>query len=184
MHDVFNRMFDGRLVFPPVPRLRRVLDCGFGSASWAMDVAEQYPDCEVRPLFYTLTGRRQDMPGGKKHSTRVHTSSASSNDRLLTCSIALLGLCLPTLAFQSVVESMMVLPRSLFPCNDARKRQGGAADSSDLQVPSFASPYHRPYPPEADTDRLSSIGLRCRYLSQHGARCGTHEPGTSGGRSE
>lgn len=46
--QVFQRIFDNRLIFPPIRRLRRVLDCGHGSASWAVDVAEQNPDCEVR----------------------------------------------------------------------------------------------------------------------------------------
>ncbi|KAJ5172805.1 hypothetical protein N7492_005398 [Penicillium capsulatum] len=45
--QVFQKIFDDRLVFPPIRRLRRVLDCGHGSASWAVDVAEQNPDCEV-----------------------------------------------------------------------------------------------------------------------------------------
>ncbi|KAJ5599258.1 hypothetical protein N7450_000325 [Penicillium hetheringtonii] len=44
---VFQRIFDDRLIFPPIRRPRRVLDCGHGSASWAVEVAEQYPDCEV-----------------------------------------------------------------------------------------------------------------------------------------
>ncbi len=48
MHDVFARLFDGRLIFPPISRPRRVLDCGFGSANWAMEVAALYPSCEVR----------------------------------------------------------------------------------------------------------------------------------------
>jgi hypothetical protein len=46
-HRVFSRVFDGRLIFPPIPRLRRVLDCGYGAGSWAVDVATQYPDCKV-----------------------------------------------------------------------------------------------------------------------------------------
>jgi ubiquinone/menaquinone biosynthesis C-methylase UbiE len=46
-HRVFSRIFDGRLIFPPIPRLRRVLDCGYGTGSWAVDVATQYPDCRV-----------------------------------------------------------------------------------------------------------------------------------------
>ncbi|KAJ5554953.1 hypothetical protein N7461_003423 [Penicillium sp. DV-2018c] len=45
--QVFQRIFDSRLIFPPIRRLRRVLDCGHGSASWAVDVAEENPDCEV-----------------------------------------------------------------------------------------------------------------------------------------
>ncbi|EAQ88176.1 hypothetical protein CHGG_04795 [Chaetomium globosum CBS 148.51] len=41
-----NREFQ-RLIFPPVPRPRRILECGSGSGAWAMEVAEQYPECEV-----------------------------------------------------------------------------------------------------------------------------------------
>lgn len=47
---VFHRIFDHRLIFPPIPQLRRVLDCGHGSGSWAVEVAEEYPDCEVRAV--------------------------------------------------------------------------------------------------------------------------------------
>ncbi|KAL5336185.1 S-adenosyl-L-methionine-dependent methyltransferase [Aspergillus crustosus] len=46
-HRILSRVFDNRLVFPPISRLRRVLDCGYGSGSWAIDVAEQNPDCDV-----------------------------------------------------------------------------------------------------------------------------------------
>ncbi|KAA8650645.1 hypothetical protein EYZ11_002800 [Aspergillus tanneri] len=46
-HRVFNQVFDNRLIFPPIPRLRKVLDCGYGTGSWAIEVAEQNPDCEV-----------------------------------------------------------------------------------------------------------------------------------------
>ncbi|KAJ5666808.1 hypothetical protein N7462_011217 [Penicillium macrosclerotiorum] len=44
---VFQRIFDDRLIFPPIRRLRRVLDCGHGAASWAIEVAEQHPECDV-----------------------------------------------------------------------------------------------------------------------------------------
>ncbi|KAF7715969.1 Methyltransferase type 25 domain-containing protein [Penicillium ucsense] len=44
---LFQRIFDGRLIFPPLHRLQRILDCGHGAASWAIEVAEQYPDSEV-----------------------------------------------------------------------------------------------------------------------------------------
>lgn len=50
MHEVFNLLFLNRLIFPPVSALRRVLECGFGAGSWAIDVATQYPDCEVCDL--------------------------------------------------------------------------------------------------------------------------------------
>lgn len=47
MHGIFNMMFDNRLLFPPIPNPRRILDCGYGCGSWAIEVAEQYPECEV-----------------------------------------------------------------------------------------------------------------------------------------
>ncbi|KAJ3481065.1 hypothetical protein NLG97_g7915 [Lecanicillium saksenae] len=47
MHNVLAKVFDNRLVFPPVASPRRILDCGCGAANWAIDVAELYPDCEV-----------------------------------------------------------------------------------------------------------------------------------------
>lgn len=46
-HRVFHKIFDSRLIFPPVPRFQRVLDCGYGAGTWAIEVAEQYPSCEV-----------------------------------------------------------------------------------------------------------------------------------------
>lgn len=46
-HRVFNIIFDDRRVFPPMTEMKAVLDCGYGAASWAIDVAEAYPDCEV-----------------------------------------------------------------------------------------------------------------------------------------
>jgi len=57
-NDVLSHTFDNRLVFPPLSRLRRVLDCGFGTASWAYQVAEENPNCEVsashhRPGLYS-----------------------------------------------------------------------------------------------------------------------------------
>jgi len=47
MHNVLNLVFEERLVFAPMNRLRRVLDCGFGTASWAIGVADQNPTTEV-----------------------------------------------------------------------------------------------------------------------------------------
>ena len=47
MHHVLEKVFDGRFIFPPLNRLRRVLDCGYGCASWACAVAEEHPGAEV-----------------------------------------------------------------------------------------------------------------------------------------
>ncbi|KAF8420677.1 S-adenosyl-L-methionine-dependent methyltransferase [Tirmania nivea] len=46
-HRALQRVFEDRLIFPPVPGPRKILDCGCGPAAWAMDVAERYPECEV-----------------------------------------------------------------------------------------------------------------------------------------
>ncbi|KAB8235331.1 S-adenosyl-L-methionine-dependent methyltransferase [Aspergillus alliaceus] len=46
-HQVFSKVFDNRLIFPPIPRPRKVLDCGYGTASWAIEAAERHPECEV-----------------------------------------------------------------------------------------------------------------------------------------
>jgi ubiquinone/menaquinone biosynthesis C-methylase UbiE len=45
---MLRTVFDNRLIFPPVVRPQRILECGFGAAHWAVDVAEHYPDAEVR----------------------------------------------------------------------------------------------------------------------------------------
>ena len=47
MHGVLNRLFDNRLIFPPVRSPRRILDLGCGAGDWAADVAEQNPNAEV-----------------------------------------------------------------------------------------------------------------------------------------
>lgn len=40
-------LFDNRLIFPRGLSPRRVLDLGCGGCSWAVDVAELYPQAEV-----------------------------------------------------------------------------------------------------------------------------------------
>ncbi|SCN89930.1 uncharacterized protein FFE2_06830 [Fusarium fujikuroi] len=47
MHGVLSRLFDGRLIFPPIRSPRRILDCGCGPGDWAIEVATQYPDAEA-----------------------------------------------------------------------------------------------------------------------------------------
>ncbi|PGH10984.1 hypothetical protein AJ79_05135 [Helicocarpus griseus UAMH5409] len=46
-HQVLSEVFENRLIFPPVPGPKRVLDCGYGNGTWAVEVAEQYPSCDV-----------------------------------------------------------------------------------------------------------------------------------------
>lgn len=46
-HQILHLVFDEKLIFPPVQRLTDVLDCGYGAASWAVEVADSYPLCKV-----------------------------------------------------------------------------------------------------------------------------------------
>lgn len=46
-HRVYHHIFDSRLVFPPIARLRKAMELGYGSAAWAIELAESRPDCEV-----------------------------------------------------------------------------------------------------------------------------------------
>ncbi|GKZ57426.1 hypothetical protein AnigIFM49718_002736 [Aspergillus niger] len=46
-NHVFNMIFDNRLIFPRDCEPQRVLDCGHGAGSWAIQVAEEFPECEV-----------------------------------------------------------------------------------------------------------------------------------------
>jgi tRNA G46 methylase TrmB len=62
MHNVYLRVFDDRLIFPPFNRLRRVLDCGYGSGSWAADVAERNPDCEVIGVDINPSMHPEEVP--------------------------------------------------------------------------------------------------------------------------
>ncbi|KAI0815775.1 S-adenosyl-L-methionine-dependent methyltransferase [Xylaria sp. FL0064] len=52
-HGALTMMFDNRFIFPPIDSPRRVLDCGFGTGEWALQVAWQYPRCEVRGIDVT-----------------------------------------------------------------------------------------------------------------------------------
>ncbi|TRX98333.1 hypothetical protein FHL15_000978 [Xylaria flabelliformis] len=52
-HSVLTMMFDNRFIFPPIDTPRRVLDCGFGTGEWALQVAWEHPRCEVRGIDIT-----------------------------------------------------------------------------------------------------------------------------------
>ncbi|KAK1997155.1 UMTA methyltransferase [Colletotrichum falcatum] len=47
MHAVLSIVFENQLLFPPITRPRRILECGFGTGDWALEVAQQHPSCEV-----------------------------------------------------------------------------------------------------------------------------------------
>ncbi|KAI5811597.1 S-adenosyl-L-methionine-dependent methyltransferase [Peziza echinospora] len=46
-HRTLQSVFEGRLIFPPVNNPKKILDCGCGSAAWATEVAERFPESEV-----------------------------------------------------------------------------------------------------------------------------------------
>lgn len=61
-HQVLNIVFDGRHFFPPVGRIRSVLDCGYGAASWAVEVAEAYPSSTVIGVDISPHMKPDDLP--------------------------------------------------------------------------------------------------------------------------
>ncbi|MCJ1244978.1 hypothetical protein MMC30_002179 [Trapelia coarctata] len=61
-HQVLNIVFDNRLVFPPLSNPQSVLDLGYGAASWAVEVADTYPDCEVIGVDISPHMKPDDAP--------------------------------------------------------------------------------------------------------------------------
>ncbi|TDZ26861.1 Secondary metabolism regulator laeA [Colletotrichum orbiculare MAFF 240422] len=47
MQVVFSIVFENSLIFPPISRPRRILECGSGAGDWAIEVAQQHPSSEV-----------------------------------------------------------------------------------------------------------------------------------------
>ncbi|KAM0513853.1 hypothetical protein ACHAPE_007454 [Trichoderma viride] len=64
MHSMLRTVFDNRLIFPPVSRLKMILECGFGAGDWSVDVAEQYPDAETATLVAVRTSQGYVRPSG------------------------------------------------------------------------------------------------------------------------
>jgi len=62
MNHVLNMTFDNRLLFPPLARPRRILECGYGTASWAIAVAEEHPRCEVIAIDVNPTMQPEARP--------------------------------------------------------------------------------------------------------------------------
>lgn len=46
-HQVYLKILDSQLTTVPLEDPTHILDIGTGSGDWAMDIAEQFPDCEV-----------------------------------------------------------------------------------------------------------------------------------------
>ncbi|KAF8241988.1 S-adenosyl-L-methionine-dependent methyltransferase, partial [Wilcoxina mikolae CBS 423.85] len=61
-HQMFQLVFNDRLIFPPIQNPGRILDCGYGSGAWCFDVAEKYPDCQVIGVDITPHMRPDEIP--------------------------------------------------------------------------------------------------------------------------
>ncbi|KFH43721.1 hypothetical protein ACRE_055480 [Hapsidospora chrysogenum ATCC 11550] len=59
---VFHRVFDNRLIFPPVASPRNILDLGCGGGDWAVQVSEQYPDASVLGIDISPHMLPEDAP--------------------------------------------------------------------------------------------------------------------------
>lgn len=72
---VFNLVFDGRLIFPPVTGPSNVLDCGYGAASWAVELAESYPDCQASlfPCCDKIARSRHQSGHRSRHLAAIET---------------------------------------------------------------------------------------------------------------
>ena len=46
-HNLVKGIARDSLIYPPVGRLHKVLDLGYGTGSWAIEVANDYPGAEV-----------------------------------------------------------------------------------------------------------------------------------------
>lgn len=60
------RQFGDRLFFPHIEYPRNVLDCGYGMGHWAVRMAQEYEECEVR-----LESRRVELPVASFHDNLV-----------------------------------------------------------------------------------------------------------------
>lgn len=85
LHRILQLVFDHRLIFPPVESPQRILDCGYGSGAWALEVAEKYPECQVYGVDISPHMMPEEIPGNLwlqvKWSCSFHQFSA--NDVLI-----------------------------------------------------------------------------------------------------
>ncbi|KAH8681386.1 S-adenosyl-L-methionine-dependent methyltransferase [Xylariales sp. PMI_506] len=80
MHDIFLMKFEGQLILPE-PRmsaLRRILDCGTGTAIWATEVAQRHPNCEVHAVDVS----DQMMPFAETRPPNLHLFQSDLNDSI------------------------------------------------------------------------------------------------------
>uniref|UniRef100_A0A093V652 Phosphoethanolamine N-methyltransferase 3 n=1 Tax=Talaromyces marneffei PM1 TaxID=1077442 RepID=A0A093V652_TALMA len=80
--QVFNLVFDNRLIFPPIHNPRRVLDCGYGAGNWALEVAERYPHCQPLDipdnLWLQVDNLNRPFTFPSRHFDLVHSRLVAS----------------------------------------------------------------------------------------------------------
>ncbi|KAL5596704.1 hypothetical protein BROUX41_006604 [Berkeleyomyces rouxiae] len=61
-HAVMCAAYNDRLIHRPIPYPKRILDCGAGSCTWAIEVARMYPHCKVTAIDVTFNLVPDDLP--------------------------------------------------------------------------------------------------------------------------
>ena len=46
-HSILYQLFGEKLFFPEIFNPTSVLECGYGSGDWVVQIADEYEDCEV-----------------------------------------------------------------------------------------------------------------------------------------
>ncbi|KAF2455185.1 S-adenosyl-L-methionine-dependent methyltransferase [Lineolata rhizophorae] len=49
-NQIMHYLFEEKLYFPDIPYPDKVLECGYGRASWAVQMAQTYEDCEITAI--------------------------------------------------------------------------------------------------------------------------------------
>lgn len=71
-HSVLQEVW-GRIIFPSLGRPTRILDCGYGTGTWAVEVAEAFPECSVS----AFNSKLPDWP--KRRAPRLREIRMHSN---------------------------------------------------------------------------------------------------------
>lgn len=46
-HALLHQLFGEKYFFPRIENPMSILECGYGGGDWAVQIAEEYEDCEV-----------------------------------------------------------------------------------------------------------------------------------------
>ena len=51
-HNILYQLFGDKSFFPDILNPTSILECGYGSGDWVVQIADEYEDCEVRQHGY------------------------------------------------------------------------------------------------------------------------------------